>query len=254
MILQRILGDGGSLGYGAAQAPAARLRPGGEAASGLDFTVDERRHQMLSLARRTRSRMAGKRALDLVLAGAALVFLMPLLIAVAAIIRVTSPGPILFVQGRVGKNGLVFPMLKFRTMHLAQCDPSGVSQTVPGDSRVTPFGVWLRRTSIDELPQLLNVVLGHMSLVGPRPHPVGMMAAGRPYDQLVPYYRLRQDMQPGLSGWAQVNGYRGPTTDRVGAIARIDHDLAYLQNFSIFLDILIIIETLRKELTTGTGM
>lgn len=205
----------------------------------------------LSPARRLN--LVAKRGLDLVLCVLALVALAPLLLGVAALIKLTSPGPVLFVQYRPGYGGVRFPLLKFRTMHADRGDMSGVAQTQANDPRVTRIGAFLRRTSIDELPQLLNVLAGHMSLVGPRPHPVNMRAAGKLYQDLVPYYDLRLVMRPGLSGWAQANGYRGPTIDARSARARIEHDMAYIQNFSLALDLRIILITLRKEFLGGTG-
>jgi len=222
-------------------------------ANGLGFVIDEKRHLALSSARWPLWRRAAKRVLDIGIASLSLLFLLPLLIIIAVTIRTTSPGPALFVQWRPGRDGVMFPLLKFRTMHSRHCDPSGIDQAVRGDRRVTPFGAWLRRSSIDELPQLINVLMGHMALVGPRPHPEGIRAAGLPYEDVVPCYRLRLGVRPGLSGWAQVNGYRGPTIDRVQAIARIEHDLAYMQNFSLLLDIRIILVTLVREFITGTG-
>jgi lipopolysaccharide/colanic/teichoic acid biosynthesis glycosyltransferase len=145
-------------------------------------------------------------------------------------------------------------MLKFRTMFVDAGDASGIVQTTANDSRVTPLGRFLRAKSIDELPQLFNVLVGDMSIVGPRPHVEGMLAGGRPYEELVPYYRLRHHMRPGLSGWAQANGLRGPTTDAAVAKARIDHDLAYIQNFSLMLDAEIIVLTIKREFFTGTGV
>jgi lipopolysaccharide/colanic/teichoic acid biosynthesis glycosyltransferase len=145
-------------------------------------------------------------------------------------------------------------MLKFRTMYDDHADPTGQAQTRPDDERITPVGRLLRRTSIDELPQLINVITGDMSLVGPRPHVAGMLAAGIDYAELVPYYNLRHTMRPGLSGWAQANGLRGPTDSAEIARARIDHDIAYIQNFSIWLDLKIIWLTLVKEFVTGSGV
>jgi lipopolysaccharide/colanic/teichoic acid biosynthesis glycosyltransferase len=118
---------------------------------------------------------------------------------------------------------------------------------------VTAVGRFIRRTSIDELPQLINVLRGEMSLVGPRPHVAGMKAAGMPYRTLVPYYDARLAMPPGLTGWAQANGYRGMTTDAASAIARVDHDIAYVQNFSVWMDIKIIGKTIVGEFMTGSG-
>ena len=194
-----------------------------------------------------------KRALDIALSGLALVVLMPLLVLVAIAVKVTSPGPVLFVQQRPGLHGKLFPMFKFRTMYNHLGDRSGLQQTVKNDQRITKIGAFLRKTSIDELPQLINILLGHMSIVGPRPHPVRMLAGGVDYQDLVPYYAKRWEMRPGLSGWAQVNGLRGPTDRAEVAVARIDHDLAYIQNFSILLDIKIIVATLWREFVGGSG-
>ena len=176
-----------------------------------------------------------------------------MLLVTALAIRLTSPGPVLVPQMRDGQGGTHFRMYKFRTMYHDRGDATGVRQTIVGDSRITPLGRWLRRRSIDELPQLFNVLMGQMSIIGPRPHPIGMHAAGRRYDQLVPYYELRHLMKPGLSGWAQCNGLRGPTQDPELARARINHDLAYIQNFSLLLDLRIIVRTLIRELPYGTG-
>jgi lipopolysaccharide/colanic/teichoic acid biosynthesis glycosyltransferase len=191
--------------------------------------------------------------MDIVLSGAAILALLPLLVGVALAIRLTSPGPALFVQRRGGWDGRTFQMLKFRTMFIDRSDADGVAQAVRDDPRVTPVGAFLRRTSLDELPQLFNILRGDMSVVGPRPHPIAMQAAGVRYEQLVPYYDKRGVMRPGLSGWAQVNGLRGPTDKAGPAIARIEHDLAYVQNFSLWLDIRIIAGTLRREFLGGSG-
>lgn len=138
-------------------------------------------------------------------------------------------------------------------MYACHTDHSGREQATTDDVRVT-LGRKLRRRSIDELPQLLCVLKGEMSLVGPRPHAYGMLAGGVRYDQLVPYYRTRHLlMKPGITGWAQVNGLRGRTDDARLARMRIDHDLAYVQNFSLWLDIVIIVRTLRQEIASGSG-
>ncbi len=194
-----------------------------------------------------------KRVLDIVLSAGALLAMSLVLIATAIAVKVTSPGPVLFVQMRPGLNGVMFPMLKFRTMYADLGDASGVRQTVANDPRITSIGAFLRRTSLDELPQLINVLLGHMSLVGPRPHPANMLAAGMDYRDLVPYYEMRYAMKPGLSGWAQANGLRGPTDEAGKARARIAHDMAYIQNFSVLLDIKIIFRTIMREFVAGTG-
>lgn len=192
--------------------------------------------------------------LDVPLALLALLLLAPLLIGVALAIRLSSKGPTLFSQQRVGLGGKPFRMLKFRTMHVDACDDSGLSQVVANDDRVTPLGKFLRATSIDELPQLWNILIGDMAVIGPRPMVSGMRAAGADYREVVPYYDFRHLVKPGLSGWAQANGLRGPTGDMASAKQRIDHDCAYVQNFSLSLDVRIIVSTLVREFLTGSGV
>ena len=192
--------------------------------------------------------------MDIVLSLAGLVLLSPLLLAVGVLVRLSTRGSVMFAQVRTGLGGRTFHAYKFRTMHADLGDPTGRRQTVRGDSRVTVVGHFLRRYSIDELPQLVNVLLGDMSIIGPRPHVPGMLAAGVAYESLVPYYELRHLMKPGLSGWAQSHGLRGPTDDPLLARARIEHDIAYVQNFSLLLDLKIILMTLRSELANGGGL
>lgn len=194
-----------------------------------------------------------KRSIDILFSAGALVALAPTLIMLAVAIKLSSPGPVLFRQWRTGRNGVPFLIYKFRTMRLNACDPTGVRQVVADDPGVTPFGQFMRSRSLDELPQLFNVLRGEMSLVGPRPHAIGMKAAGVPYDELVPYYDLRHAVRPGLSGWAQANGLRGPTTDATSACSRIDHDLAYIQNQTLGLDFKIIWMTIKSEFLSGSG-
>lgn len=181
-----------------------------------------------------------KRSLDIVLSGTALVVLAPFLFIVALALKVTGSGPVLFAQSREGRGGRLFLIYKFRTM-------------AAGTQTVTRLGHLLRRTSVDELPQLLNVLRGEMSLVGPRPHVPGMQAGGMPYRELVPYYDKRLSLLPGLTGWAQVNGLRGSVSDAALARSRVDHDVAYIQNASLWLDIRIIGRTLVREFLRGTG-
>ncbi|WP_421760443.1 sugar transferase [Devosia sp.] len=204
--------------------------------------------------RKRSTQLALKRVMDVVLAGGALVALSPLLLIVGLLIKLTSKGGVLFRQTRPGLNGEPFELLKFRTMRQDSCDLSGIKQTTAGDPRVTSVGRFLRATSIDELPQLWNIVKGDMSIIGPRPMVYGMLAVGRDYHELVPYYDYRLLMKPGLSGWAQANGLRGPTDQAASAKARIDHDCAYIQNFSVALDIKIIIQTLQREFVSGSGL
>jgi exopolysaccharide biosynthesis polyprenyl glycosylphosphotransferase len=197
--------------------------------------------------------LAFKRVLDIILASMALVALGPLFVLVALATKLSSRGPVFFAQQREGLNGGLFWAYKFRTMRVDAGDPTGVAQTVRNDPRVTSVGRFLRRTSIDELPQLFNVLKGDMSLVGPRPHVPGMLAAGVPYSSLVRYYPSRHVMRPGITGWAQANGLRGVTTDAKSATARVDHDIAYIQNFSLLLDFRILLKTVVREFVTGSG-
>lgn len=194
-----------------------------------------------------------KRALDITAVTMIVIMLAPVLILIAVLIKLSSKGPILFTQSRTGHNNAPFDIYKFRSMFESHCDRSGVLQTVAGDRRVTRIGKILRRTNIDELPQLINILKGEMSLVGPRPHVPGQLANERPYHDLVPYYSMRHSMRPGLTGWAQCNGLRGPTTDPILAKGRIDHDMAYIQNFSVLLDIKIMILTVWREFTAAKG-
>jgi lipopolysaccharide/colanic/teichoic acid biosynthesis glycosyltransferase len=197
--------------------------------------------------------IAAKRAVDILLAALALFLLFPLLLGTAIAIKLTSKGPVFFRQARPGLHGEPFEMLKFRTMYEDAGDATGIKQTMANDTRVTPIGRFLRAKSIDELPQLINVLKGDMSIIGPRPHVEGMLAGGMRYEELVPYYHLRHEVRPGLSGWAQANGFRGPTIDAEVAKARIDHDIAYIQNVTLALDFFIIARTIKREFFTGSG-
>lgn len=194
-----------------------------------------------------------KRLCDIAFSASAIVGLSPILAIVSLAIVLESRGSVFFLQEREGKNGKLFTAIKFRSMRRDDADISGIKQTTHGDVRVTKVGRFIRRTSIDELPQLLNVLRGDMSLVGPRPHVKGMLAGGRDYRALVPYYELRLHVMPGLTGLAQANGLRGPTADADLALRRIEYDLDYIENFSIFLDMKIILQTLKREFLGGNG-
>ena len=194
-----------------------------------------------------------KRIMDVVGAGLALLCLAPVMIAIALAIKLTSRGPVLFRQRRYGYHNHRFRIYKFRTMYVHLGDVTGTRQTTERDPRVTPVGRFLRATSLDELPQLINVLIGEMSLVGPRPHVPGMLAAERLYEDLIPYYFHRHLMRPGITGLAQVSGCRGSTVQANAAMDRIDHDLAYIEKWSLWLDVRIILLTIRRELVGGNG-
>jgi putative colanic acid biosynthesis UDP-glucose lipid carrier transferase len=182
---------------------------------------------------------AAKRCADVAVAGVALIALLPLLSIVAAAIKLDSPGPILFRQQRCGFNGRRFAIRKFRTMSVLE-DGSSIIQAEQADSRVTRIGKWLRRTSIDELPQLLNVLDGSMSLVGPRPHAV---AHDNQFNKVVGNYAFRRRVKPGLTGWAQIHGCRGPTPTPALIAQRVEYDLWYIDNWSLRLDLAILLRT-----------
>lgn len=182
---------------------------------------------------------AVKRGMDILLGGIALIALSPVMLAVMIGIKLDSPGPILFRQTRRGFNGKIFKIFKFRTMSVME-DGLSVRQASKADPRVTRLGKWLRRASIDELPQLLNVMLGDMSLVGPRPH---AMAHDVEFNRVVANYAFRQRMKPGLTGWAQVHGFRGPTPNVESIRKRIEHDIWYIDHWSIWIDLLIVLRT-----------
>jgi Undecaprenyl-phosphate glucose phosphotransferase len=183
--------------------------------------------------------IAMKRSFDLALASIALVLLAPVLAAVALAIRLDSPGPVFFRQRRYGFNQRPFRIFKFRTMHVLEDGPE-VTQARVNDPRVTRVGRWLRRWNIDELPQLLNVLLGHMSLVGPRPH---ALAHDHAYERRISLYARRHNVRPGITGWAQVNGFRGETSTDEKMRGRIDHDLHYIDHWSLWLDLKILFLT-----------
>ena len=197
--------------------------------------------------------LAAKRGLDIIGAACGLLLFAPLLLGIVIAIKATSPGPVFFRQKRYGYHNRRFWVLKFRTMYTHLGDARGTQQTTAGDKRITPVGRILRKSSLDELPQLINVLKGDMSLVGPRPHVPGMLAGGMLYEQLTPYYFQRHIMRPGVTGLAQVMGCRGNTTVAISAIDRLDYDLRYIATWSLLLDIKIIIRTALREFFSGSG-
>ena len=197
--------------------------------------------------------LAAKRALDIAGALLGLVFFAPLFVGIAIAIKATARGPVFFRQKRHGYHNRRFWILKFRTMHAHLGDQNGTQQTVSDDPRVTLVGRVLRKTSLDELPQLINVLKGDMSLVGPRPHVPGMLAASLRYEELLPYYFQRHNMRPGITGLAQVNGWRGSTAAPLSAIGRLDCDLRYIETWSLSLDLNILLRTVVREFLLGSG-
>jgi lipopolysaccharide/colanic/teichoic acid biosynthesis glycosyltransferase len=189
-----------------------------------------------------------KRLTDIILALATLIATAALMALIAAAITLTSDGPALFRQERIGLNGRRFVMLKFRTMHhTAQCT-TGFLQTTRHDPRVTRVGALLRHTSLDELPQLLNVLEGTMSLVGPRPHAPGTCAAGRPFEAVADHYGVRHCVKPGMTGLAQIRGWRGETDTVDKLLGRIDSDLEYIATWTLRRDFVILWHTIRAML------
>ena len=185
-----------------------------------------------------------KSATDKLLAAAALVFGGPLLLGVALAIKLDSKGPVLFRQKRDGFGDRVIHVYKFRTMYADVTDHDCRQQSRPNDPRVTRVGRFLRRWSLDELPQLFNVLRGEMSLVGPRPHAVSMHVEQRPNRDIVPDYAMRHHMKPGITGWAQVNGYHGPVATEDALRTRVRYDLEYIDNWSPWFDLQILLRTL----------
>jgi len=177
-----------------------------------------------------------KRMFDLVLTVILLVLLSPLMVVISCAIKLTSSGPVLFHQPRIGFDNRTMRMMKFRSMYHHHADLLADQQTTRHDPRVTPVGRWLRRLSLDELPQLFNVLDGSMSLVGPRPHAPNTKADGRLFPDVVADYAQRHRVKPGITGWAQVNGWRGETRTATQIEERVRCDLYYIDNWSLVLD------------------
>ena len=173
-----------------------------------------------------------------------LLLIAPVMIAIAILIKIDSRGPVFFRQKRYGYNNELFQVLKFRTMYHDQRDERGEQLTRRNDSRITRLGRFLRRTSLDELPQFINVLRGDMSIVGPRPHATAAKAGDVLYQDAIRYYSARHRMKPGITGWAQVNGWRGETETVEQIRQRVEHDLYYIENWSVVFDIEIVLRTL----------
>jgi len=182
-----------------------------------------------------------KRISDIIIASVIIVLISPLLLAIAIGVKLGSPGPVLFKQRRNGLDGHEIVVYKFRSMRTME-DGEVVRQATRNDPRVTPFGAFLRRTSFDELPQFFNVMAGTMSIVGPRPHAV---THNEEYRQIIKAYMVRHKVKPGITGWAQVNGQRGETDTVEKMRMRVEYDLEYLRNWSLGLDLKIIVSTIR---------
>jgi putative colanic acid biosynthesis UDP-glucose lipid carrier transferase len=180
---------------------------------------------------------------DKTVALAALFILSPLIVSVALAIKLSSKGPVIFRQRRHGWHGETFEVYKFRTMHVHQENPGQITQAQKNDERISPLGRFLRRTSLDELPQLLNVLQGRMSVVGPRPHAVEHNVQ---YQSLIDNYAWRHKVKPGITGWAQINGFRGETAQVQDMERRVEYDLYYIEHWSLWLDFKIICLTLLK--------
>ena len=181
--------------------------------------------------------------LDKSVAALAIVLLAPVMAAVALAIRLDSRGPVLFRQKRYGFNNELIEVYKFRSMYVDKCDAAASRLVTRDDPRVTPVGRFIRRTSLDELPQLFNVLKGDLSLVGPRPHAVSAKAANQLYDEVVDGYFARHKVKPGITGWAQINGWRGETDTAEKIKKRVEHDLYYIENWSVLFDMYILLKT-----------
>jgi exopolysaccharide biosynthesis polyprenyl glycosylphosphotransferase len=186
-----------------------------------------------------RPHLAASRVLDVTIAAIAIILLLPVLAAVVLAIRLDSAGPVIFRQRRAGQGGRMFSILKFRSMHVME-DGAHIQQAMQGDARITRVGRILRASSLDELPQLFNVLWGEMALVGPRPH---ALAHDEYYSARISNYRVRHLVKPGITGWAQVQGLRGATITLADMQARITHDAWYVAHKNIWLDLVILART-----------
>jgi putative colanic acid biosynthesis UDP-glucose lipid carrier transferase len=193
--------------------------------------------------------MVLKRLEDIILSISILVFISPVLVCISAVVKLTSPGPVIFRQLRYGIGGKPINVWKFRSMKVME-NGGEVVQATKEDSRVTPVGKFLRRTSLDELPQFINVLMGEMSIVGPRPHAV---SHNEQYRKLIDGYMLRHKVKPGITGWAQINGWRGETDELEKMQKRVEYDLEYIRNWSVWFDIKIVFLTIFKGFVSKTA-
>ena len=184
-----------------------------------------------------------KRLEDIVVSSIALLAAAPVMLLVALAIKLDSPGPVLFKQKRYGYNNRLIEVFKFRSMYHEKSDANADRQTTRGDDRITRVGRFIRKTSLDELPQLLNVFLGSMSMVGPRPHATATKAAGVLFEDAVAEYSARHRVKPGITGWAQINGYRGETDTLEKIEKRVEFDLDYIERWSVWFDLYILVRT-----------
>jgi exopolysaccharide biosynthesis polyprenyl glycosylphosphotransferase len=211
--------------------------------NGIDEIVDM---PLLQIADRPLKQWNGiiKKCEDIMLTSLLLVMFAPVMVLIALIIKFDSSGPVFFVQDRFGYNNKSIRVLKFRTMYWDKGDPAGAQRTVRNDPRVTRFGKFVRAFSLDELPQLINVLRGDMSLVGPRPHAMTMKAGDRLYHEAVETYFHRHKVKPGITGWAQVNGLRGEIDSLEKGRQRVIYDLEYIERWSLLLDLKILLMSL----------
>jgi lipopolysaccharide/colanic/teichoic acid biosynthesis glycosyltransferase len=186
-----------------------------------------------------------KRAFDTATAGGAILFFSPVLLVVAILIKLDSRGPVFFRQTRIGRGNEKFEMLKFRSMRADSCDGNGDRSTSRDDDRITQVGRVIRATSIDELPQLFNILKGEMSIVGPRPHALGSRAEDKLFWEIDDRYWHRHAAKPGLTGLAQVRGFRGATVHEHDLVNRLQADLEYLDQWTIWKDLKIILQTFK---------
>ena len=184
-----------------------------------------------------------KDTMDRAIALVAIILLSPVMLAVAVAVRLESKGPIIFRQKRFGFNNELVQVYKFRSMYTDMSDATANKLVTKGDPRVTKVGRIIRKTSMDELPQLFNVLQGQLSLVGPRPHATQAKAAGTLYDEVIDGYFARHKVKPGITGWAQINGWRGETDTHEKLQQRVKHDLDYIDRWSLGLDLYILAKT-----------